>query len=187
MDYMTVILFFNTLPVINHEKLKSEKNMSRTKFYQSVRSSPLAVELNDEQCEILAELVDTRYLKDGDVLIQEGEVSNELHVVVVGNVAVTRDAGNGDAVTIHVLRPRDLAGELGFLDGLEHSATLRAIGPTEIFSLKRERLESLIDTQPRVVYLVMRAIIREVHAILRRMNIQHIELSNYISKRHGRY
>ena len=161
--------------------------MATTKYYENLRSSPLAVELNDEQSAILAELVETRNLNDGDILIREGEASNELYVVVAGNVAVTRESGNGDSITIHVLRPRDLAGELGFLDGLEHSATLRAIGPTEVFSLKRDRLESLIDTHPRVVYLVMRAVVREIHVILRRMNMQHVELSNYISKRHGRY
>jgi CRP-like cAMP-binding protein len=157
------------------------------KCYENVRSSPLAIELNDAQAQILAELVESRNLKDGDILIREGEVGNELHVIVAGHVAVTRESGNADWITLHVLRPRDLAGELGFLDDLEHSATLRAMGPTEIFSLKRDRLETLIDTQPRIVYLVMRAIVREIHGILRRMNIQHVELSNYISKQHGRY
>lgn len=161
--------------------------MTIAKCYENVRSSPLAVELNAEQCAILAELVVARNLKDGEILIREGEAGNDLHVIVAGSVAVTRGTGSGDWVTLHVLRPRDLAGELGFLDDLEHSATLRAIGPTEVYILKRDRLETLIDSHPRIVYLVMRAIVREIHGILRRMNIQHVELSNYISKQHGRY
>ncbi len=161
--------------------------MSITKCYENVRLSPLAVELTDEQSATLAELAEVINLKDGDILIREGEVGNELYVIVSGNVAVTRECGNGDVITLHVLKQRDMAGELGFLDGLEHSATLRAVGPTEIFSLRRDRFESLIDTQPRIVYLVMRAVFREIHGILRRMNIQYVELSNYISKQHGRY
>lgn len=155
--------------------------------YEKVRSSPLAMELSDEQSAILAKLVVNRNLKDAEVLIKEGNISSDLHVIVSGSLAVTRDSGNGDWIVLHVLRPHDLAGELGFLDNLEHSATLRAIGPTEIFSLKRDRLEELLNTQPRIVYFVMRAIVREIHGILRRMNIQHVELSNYISKQHGRY
>jgi CRP-like cAMP-binding protein len=143
--------------------------------------------LNDAQAQIVAELVEGHSLADGDILIQEGEVGNELHIIVKGHMAVTRESGEGDWITLHTLRPHDLAGELGFLDDLEHSATLRALGAVEVFSLKRDRLESLIDTQPRIVYLVMRAIVREVHGILRRMNIQQVELSNYISKQHGRY
>jgi hypothetical protein len=33
----------------------------------------------------------------------------------------------------------------------------------------------------------MRAIIRGVHNTLRRMNMQHQELTNYITQQHGRY
>jgi CRP-like cAMP-binding protein len=161
--------------------------MTKSKCYENVRSSPLAVELDDEQCEILAGLVEVRSLKDGEMLIREGEIGDELHIVVAGHVAVTRESGDGDWITLHTLRPRDFAGELGFLDDREHSASLRALGPVEIFSLKRERLERLIDSQPKLVYYVMRAIVREIHGILRRMNTQHVELSNYISKQHGRY
>ena len=154
---------------------------------EMVRSSPLVAEMSDEQQLILTGLVTCRSLKDTEVLIREGEISNELHVIVGGALAVTRDTENGEWVVLHVLRPRDLAGELGFLDNLQHSATLRAMGPTTVFSLRRDRLEELINTQPMIVYLVMRAIVREVHGILRRMNVQYVELTNYISKQHGRY
>lgn len=161
--------------------------MTTDRSFEAVRASPLARELNDEECAALAKLVAMRSLQDGEVLIKEGEVGNDLHVIVSGNLAVTRETGSGDWITLHVLRQPDMAGELGFLDDLEHSATLRSIGPTEVFSLKRDRFETLIETQPRAVYRVMRAIVREVHGILRRMNVQHVELSNYISKQHGRY
>lgn len=154
---------------------------------EMVYSSPLIVEMNDEQKAILASLVTYRTLNDGDILIREGEASSELFVIVDGCLNVTRDTGKGEWVTLHVLRPRDLAGELGFLDNLEHSATLRAVGTTQLFSLQRGRLESLITTQPMIVYLVMRAVIREIHSILRRMNVQYVELTNYIGKQHGRY
>jgi len=119
--------------------------------------------------------------------LREGEVSNELFVIASGGLAVTRDNGAGDWVMLHLLRTHDLAGELGFLDNLEHCATLRANGSTQVFSLSRDKLEGLIATHPEVVYRVMRAIMREVHSILRRMNVQYVEMTNYISKRHGRY
>jgi CRP-like cAMP-binding protein len=86
-----------------------------------------------------------------------------------------------------VLKTGDLAGELGFIDGQPHSASLRSIGPTEIFILERSQFESLLESHPKVIYAVMRTILRTVHAILRRMNLQYIELSNYITKQHGRY
>lgn len=157
------------------------------KYFDIVRNSPLGVELNEDQSAILSKLVDIQSLKDGEILIREGAADSVLFVVVSGSVAVTRGTGAADWIVLHVLKPRDLAGELGFLDGMEHSATLRAIGPAEVYTLRRERLEELLETHPRIVYLVMRAVVREVHAILRRMNVQYVELTNYITKQHGRY
>jgi CRP-like cAMP-binding protein len=166
---------------------QTRKTMQTNINIRMVSASFLAADLDLEQCQLLAQQVTTRRLKDGEVLISEGAVDSELHVLVSGSLAVTHETGNGEWIALHLLRPRDMAGESGFLDGQAHSATLRAVGPTEIYSLKRDRLEALLLAQPRLVCLVMRAIVREVHGILRRKNVQYIELDNYVCKQHGRY
>jgi len=96
-------------------------------------------------------------------------------------------SGGGDLVGLHILREGDIMGELGFLDGVEHSASLRAMGNCELLRLERTSLEGLLDKDPDLVYKVMRAIVRTVHRILRNMNAQQVELTNYITKQHGRY
>ena len=44
-----------------------------------------------------------------------------------------------------------------------------------------------LETRPKVVYHVMRAIVRVVHEIQRRLSMQTAELTNYLYKTHGRY
>jgi CRP-like cAMP-binding protein len=161
--------------------------MESNDCYEALRNSPLAVELTDEACLLLSAHLVCRRLKDGEILFREGEVDNNLYVVADGNLAVTHETPEGEWVVLHMLRSRDLAGEMGFLDGQRHTATLRSIGPTALFSLERDILEKLLDTHPRVVYQVMRAVVRSVHNTLRRMNVQYVEMSNYINKQHGRY
>jgi len=161
--------------------------MATDNCYEAFRNSPLAAELTDEACDLVSRQLVCRRLKDGEILFREGEVDNNLYVIADGNLAVTHETPEGEWVVLHVLRSHDLAGELGFLDGQQHTATLRSIGQTELFSLERDSLEKLLDTHPRVVYQVMRAVIRSVHATLRRMNVQYVEMSNYINKQHGRY
>jgi len=56
-----------------------------------------------------------------------------------------------------------------------------------VLSLERDSLESLLDAHGAVVYHVMRAIVRSVHEIQRRLSLQAVELTNYIYKQHGRY
>ena len=62
-----------------------------------------------------------------------------------------------------------------------------AITPTRVFGLEREKLESLLVSHPDIVYRVMRAIVRVVHEIQRRISMQSVELTNYIYKQHGKY
>jgi CRP-like cAMP-binding protein len=76
---------------------------------------------------------------------------------------------------------------MGFVDGTERSANLRAVGKTVVVSLRRQDLETLLSSKPEVVYGVMRGVVRTVHRILREMNLQYVELNNYITKTHGRY
>jgi CRP-like cAMP-binding protein len=161
--------------------------MAENNCYEDFRKSPLAAELTDEESALVSKHLACLRLKDGEVLFREGDVDNNLYVIANGNLAVAHETPEGEWVVLHVLRASDLAGELGFLDGLKHTATLRSIGQTDLICLQRESLEKLIDTHPRVVYQVMRAVIRTVHGTLRRMNIQYVEMSNYINKQHGRY
>lgn len=153
----------------------------------ALRSSKLAADLNEEERRVLSTLCTVRELSDGEVLVHEGNADNHLHVVASGMLGVVRNAGAGDRVTVATLQAGELAGELGFVDGTQRHASLVAIGRTTVVALEREKLESLLETKPVIVYHVMRAIIRTVHQIQRRLSLQALELQNYIYKQHGRY
>ncbi len=152
-----------------------------------IKQSPLGAELDEQQCARLAEVVSVVGLEQGSFLLEEGHQDDAIHVVTKGTLEVVKPTGAGDWITLQLLRPGDMAGALGFIDGVEHSAAIRALTNTEVFSLSRESLEQFLESDPKLVYLVMRAIIRTVHTILRRMNLQYVEMSNYINKQHGRY
>jgi CRP-like cAMP-binding protein len=152
-----------------------------------LKASPLARELNDKECEALAALITLHELKDGEVLLREGQSDNNLYVVVSGEIAVSRQDEKGNWSTLHALMPGDLVGELSFMDNEPRYAALRAVGASRVFSLNREKFETLLDSHPRVVYKTMRAIMRVVHAIQRRLSMNLVELQNYIYKVHGKY
>ena len=153
----------------------------------AIKLSPLGSELDDTQCELLAGVMASCSIKDRAFLIEEGQKDDSLHVLTSGNMEVVTQTGGGELVGLQILREGDILGELGFLDGVEHSASLRAMGNCNLLRLERASLEGLMDKDPDLVYKVMRAIVRTVHRILRNMNIQQVELTNYITKQNGRY
>ncbi len=152
-----------------------------------LRNSPLGRELTDAEIEALAKLIVVRDLKDGEVLLPEGVSDSNMHVVVSGAIAVAKKGEGGKWNTLHLLTPGDFVGELSFMDDAPHFAALVANGPTRVFSIGRDKFESLIDTHPRAVYKAMRTIMRVVHAIQRRLSMQMVEMQNYFFKTHGRY
>ena len=153
-----------------------------------VRGSALAIELTGDQCAVLAELVSIQNLADGEVLVEQGASDDQLYVIVSGALAVAqRRESDGEWINLHLLSKGDLAGELGFMDGRPHYAALRAAGPARVLCLTRQKLESLLEREPVIVYRVVRAIFRVVHVVLNRVAMQTTELTNYIYKVQGKY
>lgn len=156
-------------------------------IFRALRASRLADELNDEQCRTLSSVMELRDLREGEVLVREGAPDEHFYLIVSGFLGVVKGAGTSDRVTLNTLSAGDFAGELSWLDGEKRYASLIAAAPTRVIGLERTKLEALLDKDPLLVYRVMRAIVRVVHQLQRRLWMQQSELANYIYKQHGRY
>lgn len=153
----------------------------------TLQTSTITEELSDAEVEILASLFEVQDYKAGEAIVKQGdEQPDNLYILAHGDIEVKIKSGS-DESTIHVLKPGDLAGIINFVGGAHSSATLYAVGDTKVLSLERAKFETLINSHPMIVYRVMRGVVRNVHGIVRRVNIQSAELSNYIYRAHGRY
>jgi CRP-like cAMP-binding protein len=161
--------------------------MQETAILEGLSKSKLAVELNDDERKVLARAMTMRDLKQGEILVQEGVADDHLYVLASGALGVVKAAGTDTELNLNVIRPGDVVGELSFLDGATRYASLVALSDTRVLGLSRDALEGLLETRPKVVYHVMRAIVRVVHEIQRRLSMQTAELTNYLYKTHGRY
>ena len=161
--------------------------MTEAAIVEGLTRSKLAFEMSPAQCSVLARSMTARDLAPGEVLVREGATDDHLYVVVKGTLGVLKAAGTDQELMLSSLRPGDVAGELSFLDGATRFASLVAMSETRVLSLSRGDLEALLDSDPHLVYRVMRAIVRVVHDIQRRLSMQTAELANYLYKTHGRY
>jgi CRP-like cAMP-binding protein len=161
--------------------------MTDAAIVEGLSRSKIATELTPAQCETLAAAVSVRDLRQGDVLVREGDSDDHLYVVVSGSLGVIKAVGTENELTLNVMRPGDVVGELSFLDGATRFASLIAMADSRVLGLSRGDLEALLDRDPHLVYRVMRAIVRIVHDIQRRLSMQTAELTNYLYKTHGRY
>ncbi len=153
----------------------------------TLKSSTITEELSDAEVEILAGLFEVRDYQAGAAIVKQGDENpDNLYILAHGDIEVKIKSGTEES-TIYILKPGDLAGIINFVGGAQSSATLYAVGNTKVLSLGRARFETLINSHPMIVYKVMRGVVRNVHGIVRRVNSETAELSNYIYRARGRY
>ena len=161
--------------------------MSNTADYQLVRNSSVGAELHEDEAKTLAAILGVRQLKDGELLVSEGGAEQTLFILASGKLAVISSATEGKESQVYTMKVGECAGTRAFVDRAPRKATLRAIGNATVYTLTPDAFESVLDTNPRLAYKVMRALFRVTHTNLMRMNQESQELANYIHKSHGRY
>ncbi len=155
----------------------------------TLRTSTITEELSDAEVQILSSLFEVRNYTVGEQITKPGDKGHDnLFILAHGEIEV-QILNGAEVASIHVLKPGDLAGIITFVGGAasQISATLVAMGETQVLSLERARFETLINSHPLIMYRVMRGVVRNVHGIVRRMNMQAVEMSNYIFGSQGRY
>ena len=153
---------------------------------EAIVDSSLGHELEKGECDVLATVMGVRHLKDGEVLVNEGDADHTLFILTKGKLNVNSTI-DGKDMTVYTMKVGECAGTRAFVDLAPRSATLRALGDSIVYTLEPNAFESLLETHPRIVYKVMRGLFRLTHKNLMRMNVESQALSNYIHKTGGRY
>ena len=153
---------------------------------EAMCASTIGKELTVEECRTLSSVMGIQKLKDKDVLSTEGDRSCTLYILIDGKLELYSDKEGKDTV-IYTMKKGECAGTRAFIDRTTRKASLIASGDTIVYTMEPDAFETLIDANPRIIYKVMRALFRNTHTNLIRMNQEAKQLSNYINKTQGRY
>lgn len=108
-----------------------------------------------------------RKVQRGEVLVEAGDHDVPFFVVTAGQIEIVRRSGTAEAV-IRALGPGEFTGEVNMLSGRRTFVRLRASVAGEVIELSREHLLGLVQTDPELSEIFMRAfILRRVELIRR--------------------
>lgn len=109
-----------------------------------------------EQCRV-------RTFASGALLMQQGAVSDCLHVILRGRVGVERSHGSlQDPVVLAELGTGEVVGEMGLLDGEPRSATVSALEETSTLEIGHETLAQLVLKYSSVSSSLLRLLSRRL-------------------------
>jgi len=101
----------------------------------------------------IAEVADEQTFTVGEVLGQEGEMGDGLHVLVTGSVTV-----EADGAEIATRGPGDVVGEMSLITQRPRMATMRAVGDVRTIWISRRAFEGMIHDRPDIAIGVMRVL-----------------------------
>jgi CRP/FNR family cyclic AMP-dependent transcriptional regulator len=106
-----------------------------------------------------------RTYRRGQVVFTAGDKGDTVIVVVSGRVKVVVRSADGGALTLTVIRPGGVLGELGVADGGPRSADAETMEESRLLLVPREMVQDLSGRVPSVA----QALTRSVTAMLRRL------------------
>ena len=105
--------------------------------------------------------------KKGEIIIREGERSDCAYVLESGMAEVSKSLPNGEQQFVGILFPDDIFGELGLIDGLPRSATVKALEYCRLRKLTQDTFGSLARNNPQALMPILKILVNRLRCTLR--------------------
>ncbi len=115
-----------------------------------LKANPFFAGLGDEAIEAIAVLCVSRRLDPGETLFLKGDPGDALYALRRGQIRISTGSASGKRLTLNLLGPGDVFGEVALLDGRPRTADAVAVEPTELYTIFRRDFFSLLEQRPSV-------------------------------------
>lgn len=122
-----------------------------------LRKVALFADLAPSDLERVARLAEERGYADGELIAAEGELGEDLHIIVDGTIRVIQDR-EGSERELARRTAGDVVGEMSIITQTPRVATLVADGPVRTIRLRHREFESMLRERPTVAMGVMRVL-----------------------------
>ncbi|HYZ13970.1 MAG TPA: Npt1/Npt2 family nucleotide transporter [Actinomycetota bacterium] len=122
-----------------------------------LRKVTLFADLAPSDLERVARLAEERGYADSEVIAAEGELGEDLYIIVDGTIRVVKDR-EGSERELARRMAGDVVGEMSIITQTPRVATLVADGPVRTIRLRHREFESMLRERPTVAMGVMRVL-----------------------------
>lgn len=144
------------------ERMRTIKGSSSADRAAEMLSAPSALlQLNHQEARTVVAYMRPHKIPEGSTFIREGDTDDTDFMlllldgeVTIETIVVSRTA----PITVTVLGPGSLIGEMGLLDGAPRSASCTAMSDLRCAILTRDALNQLLNDDPRTAAKLMTAI-----------------------------
>ncbi len=137
---------------------------------QALRACALFQSLPADRLKRIADIARHRDLPAGAVVFREGEPGDEMYVVVVGKVRISKQVPGVGEEALGILEPGSHFGEMAMVDDAPRSADATAHTACALAVIRREDLDHLMFVDKDLAYDLLWTFVRTLSARLRETN-----------------
>jgi CRP/FNR family cyclic AMP-dependent transcriptional regulator len=127
-----------------------------------LKSVPLFSAFTEHQLATLLNYVQHRSYPRNVFVIQAGDETDSLYVILSGKVKVLIPDDQGREVILSVMGPHDFFGEMGILDDQPRSASVSTLEPCEMLRLSKAGFINCLKENSEVAMLVIRNLVKRL-------------------------
>ncbi len=136
--------------------------MSMLSNLELLRRVPLFAALTPAQAASITDAIVKKRYKRAEALVEQGEKSNALFIILTGRARVMSTDSRGREVILATLHPGDYLGEMSLIDDEPHSATVRTEVQTDVLTLRRDAFSRCLPENSSMSYNIMRGLVQRL-------------------------
>lgn len=103
----------------------------------ALRASPLFQAMQPEELDAILEFATERRVRRGQIVLQKGDSGSSMMAVLTGRMRISSVNAEGKEITLNVINPGQVFGEIALLDSQPRSADATAIEDTTLLVVER--------------------------------------------------
>ena len=127
-----------------------------------LRTVPLFAVLDEVQLNALAAMVLRRPFPKNRVVLQAGDPTDSLYIVISGRTKVQMADDEGKEVILAVLGPGDFFGEMGLIDDEPRAASVLTTEPCEFFVITKDDFNVMLKNNFEIAMVIMRGLVKRL-------------------------
>jgi CRP-like cAMP-binding protein len=155
---------------------------------------PLFAGLDDEQMNEISARLRRRSFAPGVTLFHQDMPGSSVYLIEKGRVRVFILGRTGIEISLNVVGPGDILGELALLDNKAHSATALTLEPCVVWILARSDMEEFLERYPAIAQALLRILTARVRGsthLIEALAFQDVQgrlayRLLFLAERHGR-
>ncbi|MBI5208384.1 MAG: cyclic nucleotide-binding domain-containing protein [Elusimicrobia bacterium] len=137
-----------------------------------IRTVRLLDKIPERNLTALAEFLKSISLSDGAILFEEGSKGDCLYFVSSGHIRISKRISGEAFKDLAIMGAGDCFGEMALIEDVARSARATASGPTSLFELHRQDLNTWLASHPELAMEFFAALVQEQSKRLRRSSTE---------------